>query len=115
MVGEREVRSKAIRAMKAVTAGALLFAGVACSSGQPVENDANDEVDSENTGTENDESLEVVDARTCNTDEPTGICPEGCSIDEDIDCCEREDLCSWAGGACSCAIPGPFVPPSMPV
>lgn len=46
------------------------------------------------------------------------ICPSGCSIDEDVDCCrehhpewEYDSVCGCGGNGC--AIEGPFAPPSM--
>lgn len=50
------------------------------------------------------------------SDEQDGICPEGCTIDEDWDCCYEydPDWC-WYDPAtgCGCAVEGPFAPPSV--
>ena len=177
MSNNRNVRRKALRAMKAVTAGAILFAGVACSDDEsggttfnvgeedagtdaatadtggdtstedaggdtevadagpdigpadtgPVDTgtDAGGDTDPSDTGTDaggdTDPSdvgtdTEVADAdsgRDCNDEESTGECPDHCTMDDDVDCCE-EIGGFWSDGFCAVAVPGPFVPPAMP-
>ena len=129
--------------MKAVTAGALLFAGVSCTSDDPTDNDdswnleepggdatADDADDGDvDTGdaTVSDTGTDVIAVDTgsdggmvdadirCDDEERTGVCPDECTMDSDIDCCEENDGC-WDSGTCwegGCAVPGPFVPPKM--
>ena len=108
MSDNRKVHRKALRAMKAVTAGAILFAGVACS------NDDTDDPDW-NVG-ENDTEADNAVADTgpeCNAEESTDVCPDKCHMDDDVDCCE-ESGGFWEGDFCSVVVPGPFVPPAMP-
>ncbi len=114
MKANDNIRNKAMMAMKAVTAGALLFAGVACSG------DTDDTEETWNVA-EQDAGSDAEDDDTgplCNAQESTGECPEGCTQENDVDCCEEIDSewewCDWIDGYCSCAIMGPFVPPSMP-
>ncbi len=182
MKEKTKTRKKALRAMKAVTAGAILFAGVACSdddtgsTGWNIdENDAGDDVATSNADSQDTElagdtgaadsgsDTEVVDAgsdigpadtgadtgpdasdtgasdagtdigsgdtgtdasdtdvgdpdsgQDCNAKESTGDCPDHCHMDNDVDCCE-EIGGFWSDGFCSVAVPGPFVPPAMPV
>jgi len=50
--------------------------------------------------------------------ERDGICPEGCTQDNDADCCEQVnsdfEWCTWDPGfGCGCAVEGPFAPPSL--
>lgn len=53
--------------------------------------------------------------------EPDGVCADGCTRDDDADCCElqgrqRGMWCSYDPNAgCACAIEGPFAPPSFTV
>lgn len=109
MNDDTKTRKRSLWAMKAVTAGALLFAGVSCTSDDDDDNSWNVQ---EDTG--------VADADSdagpqCSGDEFTGECDERCSIHDDADCCELEGHC-WSGGECwegGCAVPGPFVPPRI--
>ena len=115
MSDANRIRKKSLWAMKAVTAGALLFAGVSCTS----DDDDTSNDSSWNIEEGGDAALSDTDdtAPECSGDEFTGQCDPRCSIHEDADCCEMEGHCwmsseCWEGG---CAIPGPFVPPSMTV
>lgn len=115
---ESKIRKKALIAIKAVTAGAVLFAGVACSG----EEEANDvgfnitEADAATGDTEGD-TTPVADADSgaeCNSEESTGVCPEMCDRDNDVDCCNDDGMYEWWDGGChAMAVPGPFVPPKM--
>ena len=54
-----------------------------------------------------------TDGATCK-DTVDGICPEECTRDDDADCCNEVELCTWEPSwGCACAVPGPFVPPTM--
>ena len=54
-----------------------------------------------------------TDEATCTT-EPDTICPDACTQDNDADCCNEIEWCFWDPGfGCACAVPGPFVPPTM--
>lgn len=89
MENDQRIRRNAIRAMQAVAAGALIYAGLSCG---------------------------VVDAVTpCDSKEADGECPKVCGIMVDVDCCYEAGGC-WEDGRCQftgCSIPGPFVPPRM--
>ena len=135
MNDDSKIRHKALHAMKAVTAGALLFAGVACSGDDDTTNGPNWNIGNQNAGNatttdtggdadgdassqNDDQNTVVADAgEDCNDEESTGVCPEHCDEDNDVDCCEEID---WGYGewsdeyGCMVAIPGPFVPPCMP-
>ncbi len=60
---------------------------------------------------------DVISEPICK-DETDEVCAEGCTEDNDIDCCiGREDeglFCMYTpgGGGCGCAAAGPFAPPS---
>ena len=188
MNGDDEILSKALLAMKAVTAGALLCAGLSCfpdddrddeastptprqeaqeqeegessetttsdekrvgadeidepddasdpssedseddtdrrdaddgeseeaAAGDPIE-DVDPFDDTDHDGDDDDEEVAAAGGDDqCNAQESTGHCPEGCTTDEDVDCCEETPAGCWVGGVCRpCAIPGPFVPPKM--
>lgn len=87
-----EARRRALRAARAVTMGlALAAAGPACSSSH---------------GPGEDASM-PSDAEADSGDDP---CSDGATASDDRECCEATGG-TWSGGAC--AIPGPFVPPSM--
>lgn len=145
-----EIRKKALRAMQAVTASAVLFAGVSCSStegsddsewnlheedaGNDVTTDTNGDASgdtngdasadasgdtggdaSTDVGGDTDTNGETDVALSCNDEQSTGVCPEGCTMEDDVDCCHEGGGCwdmdeCWEGG---CAVPGPFVPPRM--
>lgn len=100
--------------MKAVTAGALLFAGVSCTGDDDdTSNDGGWNVQEGDAGADADGDADSPGF--CSGGERTGDCHVMCSIDEDIDCCEQAGHC-WQGGQCyedACAVPGPFVPPKM--
>ena len=54
-----------------------------------------------------------VDEATCKA-VADGVCPDACTQDTDVDCCDEIEWCSWdADFGCACAVPGPFVPPTM--
>lgn len=68
-------------------------------------------------GPDTTEPIDVdLDTAVACSDEQDGICPEGCSIDDDWDCCYEydPDWC-WYDPAtgCGCAVEGPFAPPSV--
>ncbi len=174
MSEKKAIRRRALQAMKAVTASAILFAGVACSGdesdktnfnvGEPDtgndvstsndtgSNDTGYDIGTEDTGTDTtvadtgpdigpadtgpsdvDSDTEPYDASTdtsvdtgadtayadadtgqdCNAEESTGDCPDHCTIDDDVDCCQ-EIGGFMDNGFCAVAVPGPFVPPAMP-
>ena len=127
----QEIRRKALKAARAVTAGALLFAGLSCTDvddttppGWDV-GEGSPDVSSPDTGTAEarapdtsapdtsppDPDVSETDALVdCSGEVTDGICPSHCHEHNDADCCEEWGGI-WAGG---CAIEGPFVPPSMP-
>ncbi len=125
MSQETKIRKKAIVAMKAVTASAIFFAGVSCSS----EEESTDvgfsvnEPDVATSDTGEDTAVADIGADTavadaddgaiCNTEVSTGVCPDQCDRDNDIDCCESDGGDWWDGQCGPVAVPGPFVPPSM--
>lgn len=194
MNGDDEIRTKALMAMKAVTAGALLCAGLSCFSeaddddevststqrqqaqqqeegespdstphsrndsgadeasddGEPSESTPQDSEDAgtgqaealADTGTdrrdtddsaseeandggffegldpfaddEDDEQVADTGDDKCNAQQSTGHCPEGCTVQDDVDCCQEVSGNCWMHGRCGpCVIPGPFVPPTM--
>lgn len=54
---------------------------------------------------------------TC-SDEADGVCPPGCTDQNDRDCCEGQSTqysgCTYnPGGGCGCWVEGPFAPPTM--
>ncbi len=114
------IRKKAINAMKAVTAGALLCAGIACSGDDDTEgpewniNQSNDaDVTTTDAGSDTGKTDAGVD---CNDEYSNDICPEHCDEHNDVDCCENIDYGygHWSDEhGCSVAVPGPFVPPAM--
>ncbi len=87
---DKTLRKRALRAAKAVAFGAtLVMASAGCES--------------------------ASDPCVVETD---GVCPEECTTENDGDCCEGQDWGSCmldSVHGCSCAVPGPFVAPSMPV
>ncbi len=112
---DKEIRKKAITAVKAVTAGAILFAGVSCWS-----DDGNEgpewNIENSDAGGDaavSDASGSDVQSMRCDAQESTGECYEECNRDNDVDCCYN-----WGGelwdGECVAYIEGPFVPPRMP-
>ena len=161
MDGDDEIRRKALMAMKAVTAGALLCAGLSCFSRTADEDESSigqqqrgyekvessdsspedqdhpradeidddsaveealrsdpfDEVEPVDIVVEDDEELADHDDAECNAEESTGYCPEGCSRQNDVDCCQEISGNCWLShdGCGPCVIPGPFVPPPMVV
>ena len=131
MIGDDEILRKSLTAMKAVTAGALLIAGVACSSDEEgpdpsweVGEDAGPQQDGgdDDTGIDTgpDAIIAVDTGPSCNDQESTGVCPEGCSINDDVDCCNQDgDEWCWSeweeGFGCTTICMGPYVPPRMPV
>lgn len=57
-----------------------------------------------------------IDVPVACSDEEDGICPEGCTIDEDWDCCYEydPDWCYYDPDyGCGCSVEGPFAPPSV--
>lgn len=131
MDSDAEIRKRAITAMKAVTAGAILAAGVACSSDgetpdagweltEDVGQDSADDTGSDTSGVDTGPDAITQDTGSeCNDQESTGYCPEGCGVDDDIDCCTESstEMCwsSWEEGfGCTTICEGPFVPPEMP-
>jgi hypothetical protein len=117
------IRQRALRAARAVTMGAALVAA-GCSSDT-------DQPPSEGWGigehddASGDVSADVADSAdviaevgpTC-SESFDRVCPEGCEASNDADCCEQSGDCLWhegETGGCACAVPGPFVPPSMVV
>lgn len=86
----REARRRALRAARAVTMGLALTAA-GCSNSHGPGEDASMPSDAEaDSGFD-------------------GVCDDA-GVSEDPDCCEMSGGV-WSGGAC--AVPGPFVPPSM--
>ena len=113
-----QIRSKALTAMKAVTASAILFAGVACSSESDTTRDVGWNVDQQDTAvSDTSDAVATADAdngEDCNDEESTGVCPDHCTQDNDVDCCESSGMYEWWDDGCyAVAVPGPFVPPSM--
>lgn len=120
MSDESTLRQRSLLAMKAVTAGALLFAGIACSDDDDTnEPDWNIQDNQNSADAGGDTAVADVSqndtGEACNTESYTGVCPDHCTIDEDLDCCEASGGCWW-GGECDpwgCVVPGPFVPPTV--
>ncbi len=56
--------------------------------------------------------VEPDSASPCSAAISDGICPPECAADDDIDCCEIDELCDYFDGRCGCAVEGPFAPPS---
>lgn len=124
MKPDSQIRRKAMKAIQAVTASAVLFAGVSCSPDDDIrdpswnlqEGDTGNDATADADATVDDTGDAMVDAATrCNAEESTGVCPAECTMDNDIDCCESNNGC-WDSGVCwegGCAVPGPFVPPRM--
>jgi hypothetical protein len=122
MKRDLEIRRKALRATMAVTASAMLFAGVGCSNDddttdpgwdvrEPETDTGREDADVEGDVADDADDVSENDSGPgCNEDEADGVCPQGCHSGNDVDCCERGGG-FWAGG---CAVEGPFVPPSMP-
>lgn len=122
------IRRKAIRAITAVTAGAMLFAGVACTSDDDDSGNSNNGEwnlqDGDASGdtaegdvTANHTQFGDTDGQSeskCNMQESTGECHEDCTIYNDKDCCNEDDFGYWSNGDCAVAIEGPFIPPRMP-
>ncbi len=62
------------------------------------------------------ESVDVdLDTAVACSDEQDDVCPEGCTVDDDWDCCYYWDFdCYYEPGwGCGCAVEGPFAPPSV--
>ena len=170
-----EIRRMAIAAMKAVTAGALLCAGLSCSPNpepaddkqddssahrqsqqseqeptqatieadeeatsepdetaavdnsddrdlddHPEPDDSDEELSAQGIEAQSDEDADSSiaadgDDTVCNSVESTGVCPEGCTTRNDVDCCNDHFRCRWSADSCVCAISGPFVPPTLVV
>ncbi len=124
---DKEIRKRAISAVKAVTAGAILFAGLSCGSDDGnegpqwnIENrDAGSDAALSDAGGDvalsdaNGSDVQDVQETRCNAQESTGECYEECHQDEDVDCCHQ-----WGGelwdGQCAALNIGPSVPPRMP-
>lgn len=116
MSKKSEIRKKSLWAMKAVTAGALLFAGVSCSGETDDSNDSEWNIQEGDAGADASPSdTAVADADNgdeCYDGQANGNCPEHCTMDDDVDCC-IESGGDWFGDGCAVAVPGPFVPPKM--
>lgn len=109
----RERMIRALMAAQAVTLGTgLLAAG--CGATDVSREDAGDGGhDAGDSGAGD----AIADAGTCLI-ELDGLCPADCTDDNDGDCCE--DSCGAPGwsyldptNGCSCAVEGPFAPPSL--
>lgn len=131
-------RARALRASLAVTLGGALVAG--CGTSQTDDDRttdggtvdaATDATSDTATDTAPDTAADVApdtapdvspdtppaDAGATCADESDGVCPEGCSIDEDYDCCMEfdPDWCTYdPEWGCGCAVEGPFAPPEAP-
>lgn len=98
--------TRALRAAQAVTLGsAALVAGCGTT---PV-------VPDPDGGTDVGADVEA-DVTVCSgtVDE---VCGEGCTADNDADCCAQREPAGWCSFSpdygCSCAVEGPFAPPSV--
>lgn len=124
-------RARAIRASLAVTLGGALAAS-ACGTSQTDDRRTTDtgtsDTGSSDTGTDTstdaamDTSADVpedtapADVAPGCLDESDGVCPEGCTPDDDYDCCTEfdPDWCTYdPEWGCGCAVEGPFAPPNL--
>lgn len=112
----RERIVRALLAAQAVTLGTGLIA-VGCGTTEVRRPDAGD-AGTDTTDGGGDTAVDVVvDANVCFI-EMDDVCPADCTPDNDGDCCE--DSCGGPGwsyldptNGCSCAVEGPFAPPSL--
>ena len=58
---------------------------------------------------------ECVMQVACDMTQQDGLCPQGCTTFNDADCCTTDSFCNYDMNSqqCFCAVPGPFVPPTM--
>lgn len=113
---DQRIRRKAIGAIKAVTAGAILFAGVACSGEEPDGphwNIGNHDAGGDVTQTDTADTAQADSGSTgvCSTEEVNEECYAECNENNDIACCQQWG--TWLGDECAAWIEGPFVPPRM--
>lgn len=106
-------RERALRAARAVTLGAALAIAGCASSHTPDGDRADADIPRDGDVPADagpDSPPVVVDAGRDGGSDFDGVCPPGVPWYEDADCCEMGGG-GWYMG--SCAVPGPFVPPSM--
>jgi hypothetical protein len=134
-MAKTSTRARALRASLAVTLGGAI-AAVGCGTSQSddesvVDGGASDtsptDTDSSDTGTDassdaqGDAAMDVapdappLDVGPSCADEPDDVCPDGCTVDDDYDCCVASDpdWCTYdPEWGCGCAVEGPFAPPT---
>lgn len=123
---------RALRATRAVTLGGLALAAGACGTtpidGPDVGTDSGNDAGGDTTPDTGDDTTPdtpldtapdtpIDVAPTCSIEED-GVCPEGCTTDDDADCCVAQNV-DWEWcyfnpeWGCECAVEGPFAPPSF--
>jgi len=130
-------RARALRASLAVTLGGAL-AAAGCGTSQTDDRRTTDAgpTDTSTDGGETDAATDAApdaepdtspdvapdtppaDVAPSCADESDGVCPEGCTIDDDYDCCMDfdPDWCTYdPEWGCGCAVEGPFAPPNLGV
>ncbi len=122
-------RRRALHATRAVTFGGFALAAACGTTPEPVPDTGTDTSTDVTEDTSVDATPDVapdtigpdtmldIGTSVCST-ESDGVCPEGCSQEEDIDCClaNNDDFewCSFDPSyGCSCAVEGPFAPPTF--
>jgi hypothetical protein len=133
-----DLKDKALSAARAATMSAALVGATACSDGETAANTSTNTGEEWNLDdTPGDAtSRDVSDDRDVLADAPSppdatadaegdqdtatcsgvsdDLCPSFCTRQNDADCCEQNRRCRWSQErGCGCAVPGPFVPPSI--
>jgi hypothetical protein len=118
---------RALRAANAVTLGssALLLGACGTTQSQPPRDagldgtpDSSGDVGGDVTpDTPADVTPDLADVGPACLDEADDLCPDGCTPENDADCCTLLEPTGWCTynpeWGCSCAVEGPFAPPCI--